>query len=448
MNLTVKNQDFVADSRKHTFFSWSAQGNLKPLDIVKTEGVYLHTRDGRKMLDFSSQLMNVNIGHGNLKVRDAVFKQMTDVAFVAPSMVTEPRAKLGKRLAELAPPDLNKSLFTLGGAEANENAIKIARLYTGRHKIVAQYRSYHGATYGAMSASGDPRKLPIDSQAMPSVVHYENPYSYRCPWGTNTPEDCAKMCIAQLERIIHYEGTESIAAIMVEGESGTSGCIKYPSNYWSLLRSLADKYGILLIDDEVMSGFGRTGNWFAVQNSGVQPDIITCAKGLTAGYLPLGAMIVHDKIAAHFEDHVLPLGLTYSAHAACCAAALAVIDIYEEENLLERAKEMGAYLDQKMAELMDKHPSIGDWRNTGMMGCLELVKNRETKEPMAPWNGKPHENVIMTKLKHKIAELGMFTFAKWNHVYVMPPLIITKEQIDEGIAILSEALLITDAECS
>ncbi len=447
MNSTVENQDYVTDCLKHTFFSWSAQGNLKPLDVVKTEGVYLYTRDGQKMLDFSSQLMNVNIGHGNPKVREAVFKQMSEVAFVAPSIATEVRAKLGKRLAALAPPDLNKTLFTLGGAEANENAIKIARLYTGRHKVITQYRSYHGATYGAISAGGDPRKLLIDVQGAPNFLRYENPYTYRCPWGTSTPEECAIKCLEQLERIIHFEGPNNVAAIMLEGESGTSGCIKYPSNYWRLLRSLADKYGILLIDDEVMSGFGRTGNWFAVQNSDVQPDIITCAKGMTAGYLPLGAMIVHDKIAAHFDDKVLPLGLTYSAHAASCAAALAVLDVYEEENLLERAKEMGAYLDQKMAELMQKHPSIGDWRNTGMMGCLEIVKNRKTKEPMAPWNAKAHEMGAMAKVKKKIAELGMFTFVKWNFIFVMPPLIITKEQIDEGIDILSQAIAIADEEC-
>lgn len=447
MNLTVENQDFVADSLKHTFFSWSAQGNLKPMDIAKTDGVYLHTRDGRKLLDFSSQLMNVNIGHCNPKVRDAVFKQMSEVAFVAPSMVTDVRAKLGKRLAAIAPPDLNKTLFTLGGSEANENAIKIARLYTGRHKIIAQYRSYHGATYGSISAGGDPRKLLVDVQGVPNIKHYENPYFYRCPWGTDTPEQCAIKCIEQLERIIKFEGPDNVAAIILEGESGTSGCIKYPSNYWRLLRTLADKYGILLIDDEVMSGFGRTGNWFAVQNSGVQPDIITMAKGLTAGYLPLGAMIVHDKIAAHFNDNVLPLGLTYSAHAASCAAAMAVLDVYEEENLLERAKEMGAYLDQKMLDLMEKHPSIGDWRNTGMMGCLELVKNRETKEPMAPWNAKGHEMGAMADVKKKIAELGMFTFVKWNFIFVMPPLIITKEQIDDGIEILSQAIAIADKEC-
>lgn len=446
-DIATDNQQLVTDSLKHTFFSWSKQGNLNPLNIERTEGVYLYARDGKKYLDFSSQLMNVNIGHGNMKVRDAVYKQMSEVQFVAPSMVTDVRAKLGKKLASIAPADLNKTLFTLGGAEANENAIKLARLYTGRHKILAQYRSYHGATYGAISAGGDPRKLQIDHQGVPNIVHFENPYSYRCPWGTNTPEECAIKCIAQLDRIIQFEGPNNIAALIIEGESGTSGCIKYPPNYWRLLRETADKYGILIIDDEVMSGFGRTGSWFAVQNANVQPDIITMAKGLTAGYVPLGAMVVHDKIAKHFDDNMLPLGLTYSAHPVSCAAALAVLEIYEEENLLERAKEMGKYLDERMEDLKAKHPSIGDWRNTGMLGCIELVKNRETKEPMAPWNAKGHEMGAMAHVKAKIKELGMFTFVKWNFIFVAPPLTITKEQIDEGINILSQAISLADKDC-
>ncbi len=446
LDTATDNQQIVDDSLKHTFFSWSIQGGLNPLNVERTEGVYLYTRDGKRYLDFSSQLMNVNIGHGNLKVRDAVYKQMSEVCFVAPSAVTEVRSILGKRMAAIAPPDINKTLFTLGGAEANENAIKLARLYTGRHKILAQYRSYHGATSAAIAASGDPRKLNFRDQA-PNFRHFENPYSYRCPWGTNTPEECAIKCIEHLERIINYEGHDNIAAVILEGESGTSGCIKYPPNYWRLMRDLTNKYGILLIDDEVMSGFGRTGNWFAVQNAGVQPDIITMAKGLTAGYVPLGAMMVHDKIAKHFDENVLPLGLTYSAHPVSCAAAIAVLDIYEEENLIERAKEMGKYIDQKMEELKAKHPSIGDCRNTGMLGCIELVKNKATKEPMAPWNATAEQMEVMLKVKAKIFELGMFTFVKWNNIYVVPPLIATKEQIDAGMAIISEAIAIADKEC-
>ena len=442
-----ENKQIVKDSLDYTFFSWSKQGGLNPLNIEKAEGVYLFDRDGKKYLDFSSQLMNVNIGHGNMKVRDAVYKQMSEVCFVAPSMVTKPRSELGKRLAKIAPGDLNKTFFTLGGAEANENAIKTARLITGRHKILSQYRSYHGATYGAISAGGDPRRHPIDDNQMPNIVHFENPYSYRCPWYSDSPEQCAERCIEQLERIIRFEKPESIAAIILEGESGTSGCIKYPANYWRLMRELADKYGILLIDDEVMSGFCRTGKWFAVEHSGVTPDIMTMAKGLTAGYIPLGAMIVTDKIAAHFDDHVMPLGLTYSAHAVSCAAANAVLDIYEEEGLMENTIKMGKYLDHKMEGMKAKHPSIGDWRNTGLLGCIELVKNRETKEPLAPWNAKPDQMKITKQVAAKIRALGMFTFVKWNFIFVAPPLTITESQIDEGLDILSQAISIADAHC-
>ena len=442
--LITENEQIVKDSLDHTFFSWSKQGGLNPMNIERAEGVYLYDRDGKKYLDFSSQLMNVNIGHGNMKVRDAVYKQMSEVTFVAPSMVTKPRSVLGKKLASIAPGNLNKTFFTLGGAEANENAIKTARLVTGRHKILTQYRSYHGATYGAISAGGDPRRHPIDVNQMPNIVHFENPYAYRCPWYSDSPEQCAERCVEQLERIIQFEKPESIAAIMLEGESGTSGCIKYPSNYWRLLRELADKYGILLIDDEVMSGFCRTGKWFAVDHSGVVPDIMTMAKGLTAGYLPLGAMIVTDEIAAHFDENVMPLGLTYSAHSVSCAAANAVLQVYEEENLLERTVKMGQYLDAKMEEMKAKHPSIGDWRNTGLLGVIELVKDRKTKEPLVPWNGTGPAMNVCNQLKAKIKELGMFTFVKWNFIFVAPPLIITEAQIDEGLEILSQVIAIAD----
>ncbi len=431
----------------HTFFSWSKQGGLNPIEVARAKGVYLYDQSGKRYIDFSSQLMNVNIGHGDQRVTDAVVKQMQEVSYIAPSMVTEVRGALGKKLADITPGNLTKTFFTLGGAEANENAIKLARLYTGRHKILAQYRSYHGATYGAISAGGDPRKLQVDHLAAPGMIHFENPYAYRCPWGTDSPEQCAIRCVEQLERIIRYEGPENIAALMIEGESGTSGCIKYPPNYLRLLREVTAKYGILLIDDEVMSGFGRTGKWFGVDHSGIVPDMMTMAKGLTAGYLPLGALTVTDKIAKIYNDKPLPLGLTYSAHPVSCAAALAVLDIYEKDNLIERANELSAYLEGRMKDLIARHPSIGDFRNTGLLGVIELVKNRETKEPMAPWNAKPHEMGVMSLVKAKIRELGMFTFVKWNFIFVAPPLISTEAQIDEGLEIISEAIAIADGAC-
>lgn len=418
------------------------------MNIERGEGVYLYDRDGKKWLDFSSQLMNVNIGHGRKEVRDAVLKQMNQVSYVYPGAATHVRGELGKKLAEIAPGNLNKTFFTLGGAEAIENAIKIARVFTGRHKVITQYRSYHGATYGAISAGGDPRRHPIDSQQMPNVIHVENPYYYRCPWNTNSPEECGQKAADNIEQVIKYENPDSIAAILVEGESGSSGCIKFPPGFWKRLREIADKYGIILIDDEVMSGFGRCGKWFAVENHGVTPDIICMAKGLTAGYLPLGGIIVKDEIADFFNDRYLPLGLTYSAHPVSCASALAVLNIYERENLIQKAVELGGYIDEQVDLMKNNHPSIGDFRNTGMLGCIELVKNRDTKEPMAPWNATPEQMQVMTQVAAKIKELGMFTFVRWNYIFIAPPLTITKEQIDEGLNIISQAISIADEHCN
>ena len=385
----TETEKILQDNLEHTLFSWSNQAGLKPMNIERAEGVYLYDRDGKRIIDFSSQLMNVNIGHGNKKVAEAVSQQMNEVSYVFPGAITKARGDLGKKLAEIAPGSLNKTFFTLGGAEAIENAIKLARVYTSRHKIIAQYRSYHGGTYGAMSAGGDPRKHPIDSQQVPNIIHVENPYFYRCPWHSNTQEECAERSAANMERVIQFEGVENVAAILMEGESGSSGCIKYPADYWKRIKEIADRYGILIIDDEVMSGFGRTGKWFAIEHHGVEPDILCMAKGLTSGYLPLGGIIVSDKIAEWFNDRPLPLGLTYSGHAVSCAAALAVISVYEEQDLINNAARMGKYIDDRVAELKQKHPSIGDFRNTGLLGCIELVKNRDTKEPMAPWNARP-----------------------------------------------------------
>ena len=385
--------------------------------------------------------MNVNIGHGDQRVTDAVMKQMQQVSYVTPSCVTKARGELGKKLAEICPGDLNKAFFTLGGADSIENAIKLARLYTGRHKILSRYKSYHGSTNAAMTASGDPRKLAVDSQQATNFVHFDLPYLYRWEYGE---ENLLKESVAQLERVIAYEGPNNIAAILLEGESGSSGCMQYPKGYLKKVRELCNKNGILLIMDEVMSGFGRTGKWFGFQNHDIVPDMIAMAKGLTCGYLPFGCLMVSDKIASKFDDVYLSIGLTYSAHPVCCAAALEVLKIYEEDNLIENCVAMGKYIDKKIEELKAKHPSIGDWRNTGLLGCLELVKNRETKEPMAPFNAKPDEMVVMSKVAAKIRELGMYTFVRWNYVFIAPPLCINENQIDEGLAIISEAISIAD----
>jgi taurine--2-oxoglutarate transaminase len=282
---------------------------------------------------------------------------------------------------------------------------------------------------------------------VPNIIHVENPYAYRCPWGTNTPEDCGKMAAASLERVIKYENPDSIAAIILEGESGSSGCIKYPVGYWKMVREICDRYGILLIDDEVMSGFGRTGKMFAVEHHGVQPDMMTMAKGLTSGYVPLGGLMVSDKIAAAYEDKFLPLGLTYSAHPVSLAAAAAVLDIYEDEGLVENAAKMGRYLDGRMEEMKAKHPSIGDWRNTGLLGCIELVKNRETKEPVTPWNAKPQDMECTNRMAAKVRELGMFTFVRWNWIFIAPPLCINEAEMEEGLDIISKVVSIADEYC-
>ncbi len=445
---SVLPQQIVDDCLNHTLFSWSKQGGLDPINAQRAEGVYIYDQDGKRYLDFSSQLMNVNIGHGHEKVKSAVVQQMDQLSYVYPGMATEARGRLGKKLAEITPGSLNKTFFTLGGAEAVENAIKLARAVTGRAKIVSLYRSYHGATYGAMSAGGDPRRFGMDSQPVPNHVHVENPYFYRCPWNSSTFEQCGEHAAAALERVIEFENPANVAAILLEGENGSSGCIKYPPNYWKLVREICDRHGILLIDDEVMSGFGRTGKMFAIEHHGVEPDMMCLAKGLTSGYLPLGGLVVSDAIAEQYENQALPLGLTYSAHPVCCAAALATIDVYQEDGLVENAAKMGIYLESKVEELKSKHPSIGDFRNTGLLGCIELVKNRETKEPVTPWNAKPAEMEATAKMAAKIRELGMFTFVRWNWIFTAPPLNITESEMDKGLEIISQAISIADTYCS
>jgi taurine--2-oxoglutarate transaminase len=435
-------QEVVKDNMDYTLFSWSKQKGIAPLAVKYAEGIYLYDYDGNRHIDFSSGLMNVNIGHSNQRVTDAVMRQMQEVAYVTPSCVTKVRGELGKKLAEICPGDLNKSFFTLCGATSIENAIKLARLYTGRHKILTRYQSYHGASIGAISASGDPRRIAVDNQQAPNFIHFDLPYAYRFEYGK---ENLLSESVKSLEKIIAYEGPANIAAILLEGQSGSSGCFLYAPGYMNAVREICDRHGILLIIDEVMSGFGRTGKWFGFEHHDIVPDMVCMAKGLTCGYLPFGCLMVSDKIASKYDDAVLPLGLTYSAHPVSCAAALETLKIYEEDGLVENAALMGEYLDQQVEKMKLEHPSIGDWRNKGLLGCLELVRNRNTKEPMAPFNAKPDEMAVMNQVTAKLKELRMYTFVRWNYIFIAPPLIITKEQIDEGLAIISEALKITDA---
>lgn len=441
-NLT---DEIVQQNLDYTLFSWSKQRGISPIAIKHAKGVYLYDYNDNRIIDFSSGLMNVNIGHGDQRITDAVIKQMQEVAYVTPSCVTQVRGELGKKLAEICPGNLNKAFFTLCGATSIENAIKLARLYTGKHKILTRYQSYHGASIGAMSASGDPRRIAVDAQQAPNFVHFDLPYLYRWPFGESA---LLTEAVAQLERVIAYESPGNIAAILLEGESGSSGCLKYPAGYLKAVRALCNKHGILLIMDEVMSGFGRTGQWFGFQNHDIIPDMICMAKGLTCGYLPFGCLMVSDTIAAKFDDTVLSLGLTYSAHPVSCAAALATIKIYEDDRLIENTRAMGAYVEAQVEKMKAQHPSIGDFRNTGLLGCIELVKNRETREPFAPFNASPVEMAVMNQVAAKLKALGLYTFVRWSYIFIAPPLCITREQIDEGLAIISEALRIADAHCN
>jgi len=434
-------EEIIRDNEEYTLFAWNKQKGTNPIAVKYGKGVYLYDYDGKRYIDFSSGLMNSNIGHGDQRITEAVIKQMQEVSYVTPFTVTKVRGQLGKKLAEICPGDLNKAFFTLCGSTSIEHAVKIARLYSGRHKILTRYQSYHGGSIGAISASGDPRRIAFDAQRAPGFVHFDLAHSYRYEYGK---EALLNDSVAQLERILAYEGPNNFAAILLEGQSGTSGCFLYPDGYLKAVRALCDKYGILLIIDEVMSGFGRTGKWFGFQHDDIVPDMIAMAKGLTCGYIPFGCVMVSDRIAAKFNDTILPTGLTYGAHPVGCAAALETLKIYEEDNLIENAVIMGKYIDEKVEELKKKHPSIGDWRNRGLLGCIDLVKSRTTKEPMAPFNARPEEMVVMSKVAAKIRELGMYTFVRWNLIFIAPPLCITKKEVDEGLAIISQAIKIAD----
>jgi taurine--2-oxoglutarate transaminase len=433
-------EGIVQNHRDHVFFSWVPQQVMtNPIVVDRAKGVYFWDVDGTQYIDFSSQLMNVNIGHGHPKVQAAVNAQMEKLPFAYPGTATDIKGRTAAKLAEITPGDLNKVLFTLGGAEAIDNSIKIARQYTGRHKIVTRYRSYHGASMGATTAGGDPRRLANEPGGISGIVRVHDPYAYRCPFGY-APEGNPQAYIDHVIQTIEFEGPENVAAILMESITGSSGLIIPPDGYWQALREYADKNGILLIADEVMSGFGRTGKMFAIEHYGVTPDIMTLAKGLTSGYVPLGAVVVRQHIADHFETNPLVCGLTYSGHPVGCAAALANMEIYEEEKLVERSRVQGEKMAVHLQTMKETHPSVGDVRSIGLFGVIECVKNRETREPLAPWNAKAHQMGAMANVAKKIRELGMHTFVRWNWVFTVPPLCITDDELAEGFAIIDEAL--------
>lgn len=433
-------------SKEHVFYTWSAQAKVNPIVVKRADGVYFWDADGRRYLDFNSMTMCVNIGHGNERVIRAMQEQAAELPYAAPGMTTKIRALASKAVAEVTPGGkLTKILFTLGGADANENAIKLARGYTGRFKILTRYRSYHGATMGAMAATGDPRRQMWEPGTMPGVVHFLDPYRYRSTFHRTNPdiseEEFARDYLNHLEEIIQYEGPQTIAAILIESVTGTNGIIIPPEGYMQGVRALCDKYGIVMIADEVMSGFGRTGKWFAVDHWNVVPDIMTMAKGLTSAYAPLGAVAMGPEVAAAFDERVFESGLTYTSHPVSLAAAVANIQVMKEERLVEHAAAMGPALKRMLNDLGEAHPSVGDVRSIGLFGIIELVKDRKTKEPMAPWNGSSAE---MTALRKYCLDHGLFLYTHWHTALIIPPLIIDEPQLREGLSILDRALEITD----
>jgi taurine---2-oxoglutarate transaminase len=432
---SMTGEEIVALTKRHTIFEWSAQANANPIPVAGAKGSWFWTPEGKRYLDFNSQLMCTNIGHGDERVVRAIQEQAATLAYANPFMATEPRARLGAKLAEITPGDIDTFFFTNGGAEANENAIKIARLYTGRQKILARYRSYHGGTAGAITLTGDPRRWAAEP-GMAGVVHFSDFHK----WARRDPEP-VDAALTEVEDVVRYEGPQTIAAIIVESVVGTNGVLIPPDGYMQGLRAICDRHGVLLIVDEVMAGFGRTGKWFAVEHWGVVPDIITMAKGLTSAYVQLGAVGMRHAIAQHFQDHVFSGGLTYNSHPLGCATALATIAVYEEDGLIERAATMGRLMRSLQQDLEQRHASVGATRSIGLFGIVDLVRRREPYEPLTPYNGTSDE---MAAIGRFFRENGLYTMIRWNSIYTNPPLIITEEELRTGFEIIDRALDITD----
>jgi taurine--2-oxoglutarate transaminase len=431
----LSGEEIVALCRQYTLYEWTAQSAIDPIPVDHARGVYFYSPDGKRYIDFNSQLMSVNAGHGDPRIIEAIKQQADKLSYANPFMAHAPRALLGQKLAELMPGDLDKVFFTLGGAEANENAIRLARAVTGRHKVIARYRSYHGATAGAIALTGDPRRWPND-MGTSGVVHVLDPYH-----GPQREVDSAEASLRYLEETIQLEGPNTIAAFFLETVTGTNGILIPPDGYLQGVRALCDRYGILMVCDEIMSGFGRTGEWFAVDHWKVVPDIMTMAKGLTSSYVPLGAVGMRPKIAQHFEKNVFYGGLTYNSHPLACAAALATIRAYEEDDMIGNARRLGPVMQRHHEALRKKHPSVGLTRAIGLFGILELVRDRKTMEPLAPFNGTSE---VMKAVAKSLRDQGLYTFVRWHTIMTNPPLCITEAQLAEGFTIIDRALDIAD----
>ena len=427
--------------RKHVFHSWSAQGGLDPFKVVKTEGSFVWDSDGKRYIDFSSQMVNTNIGHQHPKVVEAIQEQAGKIATIAPAHASAPRSEAARLIAERAPEGMDYVFFTNGGADANEHAIRMARLHTGKPKVLSAYRSYHGGTDLAMNVTGDPRRLQID-QANAGTVHFMPCYPYRSYFNAETEEEEVQRALEHLEQTIILEGPNTIAALILETVPGTAGIYVPPEGYMAGVRELTEKYGIIFIADEVMAGFGRTGTWFAVDLWDITPDLITFAKGVNSGYVPLGGVVINEAIYETFRDRVYPGGLTYSGHPLATAAAVGAIEAMTDEQMLDNATRLGNELiEPELRRMKEQHPAIGDVRGVGCFWAVELVTNRETKEPLAPYGGS---STAMGEVIGKCKELGLLVFANFNRIHVVPPLNTADDVVREGLAILDEALALAD----
>ncbi|RUP27899.1 MULTISPECIES: aspartate aminotransferase family protein [Mycolicibacterium] len=427
--------------RAHVFHSWSAQGALNPMTITAAEGSYFWDGDGNRLLDFSSQLVNTNIGHQHPKVVAAIQEQAAKLCTIAPQHANAARSEAARLITELTPGDLNHVFFTNGGADANEHAIRMARLHTGKHKVLARYRSYHGGTDLAINLTGDPRRFANDRGAA-GVVHFNGPFLYRSVFHAETEEQESARALDELQRVIELEGASTIAAIILESIPGTAGIMVPPPGYLAGVRALCDKYGIVMIADEVMSGFGRSGKWFAINHFDVIPDLLTFAKGVNSGYVPLGGVAISDAIAATFAERAYPGGLTYSGHPLATAAAVATINAMRDEGMVENAARLGEeIIGPALRDFARRHPSVGEVRGAGVFWAIELVKDQETREPLAPYGGT---SAAMNTLVAFCKENGLMPFTNFNRIHVVPPCNAGDDEVRAGLEILDRALDVAD----
>ncbi|MXS74570.1 aspartate aminotransferase family protein [Microbacterium sp. CSI-V] len=433
-----------ADDRAHVFHSWSAQALIDPLPVAGGEGATFWDYAGNSYLDFSSQLVNLNLGHQHPDLVEAIQRQAGDLATIQPAMANGTRGELARLIAEVAPEGFSKVFFTNGGADANENAVRMARLVTGKRKVLAMYRSYHGNTSTAITLTGDPRRW-ANEPADASVVHFFGPYAYRSAFHSASEEEETARALEHLEQTIILEGASTIGAIILETVVGTNGVLVPPPGYLPGVRALCDKYGIVYIADEVMVGFGRIGEWFAVDAFDVTPDLITFAKGVNSGYVPLGGVVISDAIASHFDTVTFPGGLTYSGHPLACAPGIATFEVFRRDGILERVRDLGErVVEPRLREMAEKHPSIGEIRGRGLFWAIELVRDRETREPLVPFNAAGPAAAPMGAFAAACKKAGLWPFTHFNRVHVAPPLVISEEDLVRGLDIIDEALSVAD----